>query len=207
MVDQRRISISPHTGGIRNSELKLVTWWNYLYIWVKFHWKITGVSKIRITDTSWSSDISWSADLQIAWSDNNKATISRIIVISGNLGTLKDRWNFWTFGIKVYKQNRKHSIIKNRHTHSLKYAQITPIRLNRKLVVSSKLPAKTNSKRRGATPSKGIKELYTQSIAFVNHNKSWDIFQQVNGNDNRDNLQLAKQARQINWKGIIGKHC
>ena len=94
MVDQRRISISPHTGGIRNSELVLGTWRNYFYIWLKFYWKTTGGSKIRITDAPVSKNISESpTDQYYAWVYNNKLE-NRLIIISGCLGTLKDRWNF-----------------------------------------------------------------------------------------------------------------
>ena len=83
--------------------MKLLTWWTYVYLWLNFHWKTDGGSKVFITDSPWSKNNTCSTDLHFTWFDNNKVAIIRVINISGNLGTLKDRWNFWTFGIKFYK--------------------------------------------------------------------------------------------------------
>ena len=83
--------------------MKLLTWWTYVYLWLNFHWKTDGGSKVFITDSPWSKNKPCSTDLHFTWFDNNKVAIIRVINISGNLGTLKDRWNFWTFGIKFYK--------------------------------------------------------------------------------------------------------
>ena len=55
-----------------------------------------------------SKNISESTDQYYAWVYNNKLVIRRLIIISGSLGALKDRWKFWTFGIKFYNKHDNH---------------------------------------------------------------------------------------------------
>jgi hypothetical protein len=105
MVSQRRISISPYARGIRKWELVLLIWWNYLYQWLKFQWKITSQSKFQKIEIRRRSDLPRSTDLH-NWNGKRKTGAIGVIIISGSLGTLKDRWNFWTFGIKVYNHNQ-----------------------------------------------------------------------------------------------------
>ena len=64
--------------------------------------------KIRITDTPLSKNILESTDQYYAWVYNNKLETHRLIIISGSLGTLKVRWNFWTFGIKFYNKHNSY---------------------------------------------------------------------------------------------------
>jgi hypothetical protein len=99
MVGQRRISISPLVGGIWKWELVLIIWWNYLYQWLKFHWKITGGSKYQKIEMPRRSDLPRSTYLHNTFIGNRKTGALGVIIIYGSLGTLKDRWNIWTFGI------------------------------------------------------------------------------------------------------------
>ena len=134
MVDQRRISISPLTGGIRKQELVLNTWWNYFYLWLNFHLKTTGGSKIRMTDAPLSKNISKSTDHYFALVYNSKLVILGIITISGCLGTLQDRWNFWTFGSKVYIYIKTNIIETN--TYKTKYLQGHKVNLTVRYIVN-----------------------------------------------------------------------
>ena len=101
--------------------MKLITWWNYFYLWLNFHWKITGVSKHRITDAPMSKNTSESATDHYARVFNNKFGLLRIgiIIIFGCLGTLQDRWNIWTFGIKVYNKHNSIEFYNNHNSLSL----------------------------------------------------------------------------------------
>jgi hypothetical protein len=87
----------------------------YLYLWLNFHWKTTGVSKHQEMDAPMSKNTSESATDHYARVFNNKFGLLRIgiiIIIFGRLGTLQDRWNIWTFGIKIYnKHNNPMKII------------------------------------------------------------------------------------------------
>jgi hypothetical protein len=118
MVGQRRISISPLVGGIRKWELVLIIWWNYLYQWLKFHWKITGGSKYQKIEMPRRSDLPRSTYLHNTFIGNRKTGALGVIIIYGSLGTLKDRWNIWTFGIKVYS---KHKLTFKLCLHTLQY--------------------------------------------------------------------------------------
>ena len=118
MVGQRRISISPLVRGIWKWELVLIIWWNYLYQWLKFHWKITGGSKYQKIEIPRRSDLPRSTDLHNTCIGNRKTGAIGVIIIYGSLGTLKDRWNIWTFGIKVYS---KHKLTFKLCLHTLQY--------------------------------------------------------------------------------------
>ena len=118
MVGRRRISISPLVGGIRTQEKMLNTWWNYFYLWLNFYWKTTGVSKHQEMDAPMSKNTSESATDHYARVFNNKFGLLRIgiiIIIFGRLGTLQDRWNIWTFGIKVYNKHNNTFELYNVH--------------------------------------------------------------------------------------------
>ena len=173
----------------------------YLYLWLNFHWKTTGGSKVCKTDSPWSSDISGSTDLYFAWHDNYKASSIKLIIISGNLGTLKDRWNFWTFGIKVYKHCNRLSRTKP-PIHALEfYLNIANHRIGNVLVASQIIAG--NSKERGILRSIGTKILnkpnHTSKI-----NTYREISQQVNktSGPHSQSTHNARYSIQVNRKGI-----
>ena len=197
MVDQRRISISPHTGGIRNSELVLGTWKNYFYIWLKFYWETTGGSKIRITDAPVSKDISESpTDQYYAWVYNNKLE-NRLIIISGCLGTLKDRWNFWTCGIKVY--NKHNSYLQIRLIpcpHTLQIFMDKTNNCSRNWLVKSKLIVIFyNDNKRGVKKMKG-----RNCNLLLNTNNNTNFHRTNNSQVNKEDLRtrLKLYYRQSN---------
>ena len=103
-VDQR--SISHRTRGIRISLLVLSIWGNYFSRWWQLHWNTTGTTRepkfVKLRST-------YHFTHKLVYHNSGLASktfrTNRIFIISGNLGTNKDRWNFWTFGIKVYHTN------------------------------------------------------------------------------------------------------
>ena len=184
--------------------MKLLTWWTYVYLWLNFHWKTTGGSKVFITDPPRSKNNTCSTDLHFTWFDNNKVSIIRVINISGNLGTLKDRWNFWTFGIKFYKSINKQIRIKT-HRHVLElFPNIGKYNTGNFLVVL-KIPA-GNSNKRDITQRKGTRKLNNLNDCFE-INTYRKKYHQVN----LSGLLVEKSHNtsyniQINWKGIAGNH-
>ncbi len=68
----------------------LLIWWNYLYQWLKFLWKITSQSKFQKIEIPRRSDLPRSTDLH-NWNGKLKTGAIGVIIISGSLGTLKDR--------------------------------------------------------------------------------------------------------------------
>jgi hypothetical protein len=203
MVGQRRISISPLVGGIWKWELVLLIWWNYLYQWQKFHWKTTGGSKFQKIEIPRRSDLTWSTDLHNTWIGNRKTGTISIIIISGSLGTLKDRWNFWTFGIKVYNHNQ---IKLFRNTQNL---YLTEIRsccdpyITFKLFVILKIIIASRSKQRVFWQAKGIAKSITTIIGIIKLN-FYEITQQANNlNRNFDWELLILQVPSTSLEGII----
>ena len=138
MVDQR--SISHRARGIRISLLFLSIWRNYLSRWCQFHWNTTGITFGPKIDEQ-RSEYQFTHILEHYYSGLASVTFrtNRIFIISGNIGTNKDRWNIWTFGIKVYSTSR---LLDNKH-------QILPVHknfienisLNKFIVTTKELPS------------------------------------------------------------------
>ena len=135
-----RWCISHWTRGIRISLLVLSIWGNYLSRWWQFHWNTTGITFGPKIDEQ-RSEYQFTHILEHYYSGLASVTFrtNRIFIISGNIGTNKDRWNIWTFGIKVYSTSR---LLYNKH-------QILPVHknfienisLNKFLVTTKKLPS------------------------------------------------------------------
>ena len=100
-VDQR--SISHRTRRIRISLLVLSIWGNYFSRWWQLHWNTTGTTR-EPKFTELSTTYHFTHKLEHNYSDiaTNFTKYNKNIIISGTLGTKKDRWNFWTFGNTIY---------------------------------------------------------------------------------------------------------
>jgi len=102
-VDRRLIS--PQRKRIRTSGLFLIDWLNYLYTWCKFYVvKIVGSKEQKLTFWQLGKIESYNILVIDTYSyfEFVKIMVCRKFSISGIVGNLQDRWNIWTFGIKVY---------------------------------------------------------------------------------------------------------
>ena len=95
----------------------LSIWGNYLSGSYQFR-KISGITCDRKIDEMLSEcQITRKFDYYYSGLARDFIQEIRNIIISGTLGTLNDRWNLWTFGIKVYFTNTHFSWRLLKHCH------------------------------------------------------------------------------------------